>query len=134
MTQDLNKLAYMNGSPVEREYFFPYENCYFGNRIQVECLHQWKQKQIEKIETFRRKVFGLEIPIHASENREIKCEIQKHMGFFMEQRESIKNLILRQGIYCETSSGKTCAHDGNKWQVETISVAGHWRLWAKLKK
>lgn len=134
MTHDLNQLAYMNGAPVEREYFFPYDNCYYGNRIQVECCHQWKQKQIEKIETFRRKVFGLDIPTNASDSREIRCEIPKRMDFFIEQRENIKELIRGNGIHCEISSGRTVDHDGDKWQVETISVAGHWRLWAKLKK
>lgn len=133
MTHDLDKLAYMNGAPVERQYIFPYNECYFGDRMSIECLHEWKQKQIERFETFRRKVFGLEIPTHASDGQEIRCEIPKHMEFFMEHRLFIKAKLSAYGVYAEITSSNITDAKGEKWTVETIGVAGHWRLWAKLK-
>lgn len=135
MTHDLNRLAYMNGAPVEKQYVFPYAECYYGTRLQVECLYEWKQKHIEAFETFKRNVLGHEIPLQVQTgNREIRCIEQGHMDFFMEQRKTIRGEIAYHGINCETTSGNRTEHDRSVWKVESIGVAGHCRLYAKLKR
>lgn len=118
---------------MKKNYVFPYKITYLWPCTGFSDLHEWTQIQIEKLETFRRNCLGIEIPLSADAGKEIICANQKQLDFFREHRIKIRELLRESGMNAETTSRNITDHNGDKWTVETIGFAGHFRLWAKLK-